>query len=217
MSVFTEEFGHVLNFVETSSYLEPWMMADFLTTIPLITYYHNTYYHVAVKVSKRGWGSLVKKTERTDEFTDGIHKIEYKLDDLRDYPREKFRKKFIIQVKKDLDGLRSSKKNSLIQFGISPTKAGVFFDYITGKKDGNGKRIVATKPHPYALETEKNQCCYSLGCINPATQDLLSFHGDHASPDSVGGETLQPMCAIHNRIKTNNLIFDNFTMKQLVD
>ena len=168
-------------------------------------------------MSKRGWGSLVKKIERTDEFTDGIHKIEYKLDDLRDQPRKKFRQKFIERVREDIDGLPPNDKNSLVEFGISPTKAGVFFDYITGKKDSDGNRIVATTPHPYALDAEQNRCCYSLGCINPASQPLLSFHGDHALADSVGGEILQPMCAIHNRIKTNNLIFDNFTMKQLVD
>ncbi|MGB1955238.1 MAG: hypothetical protein ACPHUK_06525 [Candidatus Poseidoniaceae archaeon] len=211
------DFANSIKFVEQHSNLDENMLTDFISTLPLITYYHNTYYDVVVSLSRR-FSSLVSKKERSRFETSGVDKIHYDLDNLRDKPRKKVRKAFLEKVQDDLNKCSSDARKSLDRFGINNNTAGYFFDYITNLKiaESKGKKIrkYQTIPHPFS---HADVCCYSLGCIQDLNQKKLAFQADHALADTIGGDILQPMCSIHNRQKQDNLIFDNYSFLQLLD
>ena len=211
------DFANSLKFVEQHSNLHENMLTDFISTLPLITYYHNTYYDVVLSLSLR-YSSLVSKKERSRFETSGVDKIHYDLDNLRDKPRRKVRKAFLKKVNDDLSKCSNAVRKSLEMFGIDNNTAGYFFDYITNLKiaGSKGKKIrkYQTIPHPFS---DEGVCCYSLGCVQDSNQKKLAFQEDHALADTIGGDILQPMCSIHNRQKQDNLIFDNYTFIKLLN
>lgn len=104
-------------------------------------------------------------------------------------------------------------KLTLQHYGISVDQANTFFQYITQeKKDG----VLLYPP----ISHDGEACGYTLGCLPLKNQRHLDFNLDHAFARSQGGhdgsENLQKMCKRHNIMKSNNLLFDNLTLRSIL-
>jgi hypothetical protein len=71
-------------------------------------------------------------------------------------------------------------------------------------------------PEPPVTQEEDHECLFFFGCPTRSLdeevletlvdRETLKFQQDHWRPASMGGRTLQTLCAVHNRLKGDSLL-----------
>ena len=187
-------------------------LEDLIVTAPMFAFYMAKLDEAAMSIKNQYHSLFDRDTERK------IQAIKYHdLDSQEDLPRDDLKEKFLINVESTIkeENLTMVKADAetLQRYGISRNHAEAFFHYITQEKiDG----VLLEPP----LSHEGKACSYTLGCVPFDEQHLFAFDGDHAFARSQGGhdgsENIQQMCKRHNIMKSNNLLFDNLTLRKIL-
>jgi len=74
----------------------------------------------------------------------------------------------------------------------------------------------AWDPQGVSVDSKEMKCSFYFGCPTVALEDgvtedlkakgVLNFHRDHWRPNSMGGQIIQILCAVHNRLKGSSLL-----------
>jgi hypothetical protein len=188
-------------------------LEDLIVTAPMFAFYMAKLDEAAMSIKNQYPSLFDRDTERK------IQAIKYHdLDSQEDLPRDALKEKFLKNVEAaiSMENLEMVEADveTLQHYGISRNHAEAFFHYITQEKlDGE----LLEPP----LSHEGKACSYTLGCVPFEEQHYFAFDGDHAFARSQGGhdgsENIQQMCKRHNIMKSNNLLFNNLTLRSILD
>jgi len=163
--------------------------------MPYFTLFHTIYVRVVVKNENYMSKSPLSKNNIDDNGGDRDWFVN-KEDFTMEYNQ------FVLEVSKKLDIEISQAIEDLTKMNMGPKTKDRFYEYFTG-----GDR-------PSDNLSGTGSCAWPLGCVQniynfDVRAEELGSEKEHSRPKSLrDGQPNQYMCAIHNRWKGHNLLFD---------